>query len=380
MADDARKLVDDYRRGSVSLDTLLACSRARRDSHWGGVLTYSPKVFLPLTNLCRNVCDYCAFRRSPSEEGAWTMTPDEVETSLEEARQVGAVEALFCLGDRPESGFSSYRRQLASWGFSSTVDYLVWAAQRALEWGLLPHTNAGVLGAEAMGRLREVNVSLGLMLENTSERLCAPGMPHHRAPDKRPELRIEMTAAAGRLGIAFTSGLLIGIGETRDERIATLLAISELHRQYGHIQEVIVQNFQPHPNTLMSSAAPATIREMQETVSLARLLLDDEISVQSPPNLNAGAIEVLIDAGVNDFGGISAVTPDYINPRYPWPHVDALSERCRRMGFVLKPRLAVYDGFAGEDRFLTPDLRRAVDSSRSRLVTSAGQPDRSALF
>src|SRR5262249_26565666 len=212
---------------------LAPAAAALRDRVWGRTITFSPKVFLPLTNLCRNRCDYCSFRRSPGDPGAHTMTPDEVEGWLGRARRPGAREALFCLGDKPESGYSAYRLELASFGHASTVDYLVAAGARALAHGLLPHTNAGILGEDDMVRLRAVNVSLGLMLENVSPRLCAPGMPHHRAPDKRPEKRLGMIAAAGRLKIPFTPGILIGIGETQRHRPASLLPIRHLHRPPG---------------------------------------------------------------------------------------------------------------------------------------------------
>ena len=252
-ADQARALAESPRHpvepaNDDVLAELMAAARKRRDGHWTRRITFSPKVFLPLTNLCRNFCDYCSFRRSPGQAGEWTMSPDEVIAALDRGRENGCVEALFCLGDQPEAVFRSYRQTLARWGHTSTVDYLYWAAERALERGLLPHTNAGVLSKDEMARLRPVNVSQGLMLENISARLCQKGMPHHRAPDKRPERRVAMTREAGELAIPFTSGLLLGIGETRLERIDTLLAIRDLHREYGHIQEVIVQNFRAVPD------------------------------------------------------------------------------------------------------------------------------------
>ena len=244
-----------YRLAEIDTGALCAAARARRDRAWGTTLTFSPKVFLPITNLCRNRCDYCSFRRSPGDPGEWTMSPDEVRQWLHRAREQGCVEALFCLGDTPETGFREYRALLRSWGHERTVDYLRWAAEEALAAGLLPHTNAGILSREDMIALRPVNVSLGLMLENVSERLCENGMPHHRAPDKRPAKRIEMTREAGELRIPFTSGLLIGIGETREERVDTIVEIRRLHRRYGHIGEVIVQNFRSHPDTPMRLAS-----------------------------------------------------------------------------------------------------------------------------
>ena len=338
------------------LDPLLAAAARRRDALWGRRVTFSPKVFLPLTNLCRNRCDYCSFRRSPGQEGEWTMTPDEVTDTLSRARSSGCVEALFCLGDKPEGAFSAYRRTLASFGQASTVDYLHQSGREALQLGLLPHTNAGVLERDEMERLKQVNVSLGLMLENVSPRLCEPGMPHHKAPDKRPERRMKMIAEAGELSIPFTTGILIGIGETRRERVESLLAIRAIHRRFGHIQEVIVQNFRAVETVPMGRAPEPEDPEIEHAIAMARLILDDDVGVQAPPNLNPGATERLLLAGVNDWGGISPVTPDYINPRHPWPHLDALAAEHERLGFTLRPRLPVYERYLAMDGFVDPTL------------------------
>jgi FO synthase len=323
---------------------VIGAAAAKRDRRWGKRVTYSPKVFLPLTNLCRDVCDYCAFRRSPKDPGAHTMSPAEVADQLERARAVGCVEALFCLGDRPEAVFPSYRDELAAWGFGSTVDYLVHACRMALDAGLIPHTNAGVLTKDEMARLQPVNASLGLMLESTSERLCGKGMPHHRAPDKRPALRLKMTEEAGELGIPFTSGILVGIGESREERIETLRAIRDLHRRHGHVQEVIVQPFRAHAGTPMALAREAPEAELASAIALARMILDDDVTVQAPPNL--APVEVLLAAGCNDLGGISPLTPDFINREHAWPHVEELAQRCAAAGFTLEPRLPVHAPFA----------------------------------
>jgi FO synthase len=342
----------------------------RRDALFGKTLTFSPKVFLPLTNLCRNRCDYCSFRRSPGDEGAWTMTHGEVESWLARAEVQGCVEALYCLGDKPEGAFSAYRDTLATIGHDGTVDYLDWAARAALAHRLLPHTNAGVLTRDDMQRLRSTNVSLGLMLENISARLCEKGMPHHRAPDKRPERRVRMIAEAGELRIPFTTGILIGIGETRRERIESLLAIRALHAQYGHIQEVIVQNFTPRPSIRLAAHDEPDDLEMQHAVALARLILPAEISLQAPPNLNPRRTALLLGAGLNDWGGISPVTPDYINPRHPWPHLAQLSAACAREGFQLRPRLPIYARFVEQPGWLDDTLRAAVLRAQTRLATS----------
>jgi FO synthase len=342
--------------------TIRAAASAARDRLFGCVITYSPKVFLPLTNLCRNHCEYCSFRRSPGEKGEWTMTPAEVERQIVVASELGCTEALFCLGDKPEKAFSAYRRTLVALGHASTVDYLHWGGNVALAHGLLPHTNAGLLTDAEMVRLKEVNVSLGLMLECSSARLCEPGMPHHRAPDKQPDKRLAMIESAGRLRIPFTTGILVGIGETRRERVESLLAIRRLHRAHRHVQEVIVQNFRAVPGVPMAHAPEPDEDEVTLAVALARLILDDDVSLQAPPNLNPAAADALLASGLNDFGGISPVTPDYINPRHPWPHVDALGEACARAGFALQPRPSIYGRFVDREGFLEPHL---VDSTRA---------------
>ncbi len=352
--------------GAAELPRLLHAAAQIRDVAWGKTATFSPKVFLPLTNICRNRCDYCSFRKSPGDVGAWTMSHAEVIAALDRASEQGCVEALFCLGDKPEGAFRQYREELARIGHDSTVEYLHWASERALERGLLPHTNAGVLSAEDMRVLRPVNASLGVMLESASERLCEPGMPHHRAPDKRPALRLRMLGEAGALRIPFTTGILIGIGETRRERIEALLAIRDLHRAHGHIQEVIVQNFTPRPDVVMSSVAEPDDLEMAHAVAMARLILDPEVSLQSPPNLNPSRTQLLLSAGINDFGGISPVTPDYINPRHPWPHLDALYAACAEEGFRLRPRAPIYDRYVNPE-FLDAALDASVQRARTRL-------------
>lgn len=353
-------------RDACAADLADAAAR-RRDAAWGAEVTFSPKVFLPLTNLCRNACDYCSFRRSPGQPGAWTMQPDEIEDWLGRGRDQGCVEALLCLGDTPERVFPSYRDTLAGWGHRSTVDYLMWAGARALDMGLLPHTNAGLLARDDMARLEQVNASLGLMLESASPRLCEKGMPHHRAPDKRPESRLAMMRAAGELRVPFTTGILVGIGETEAERVDALLAIRALHREHGHIQEVIVQPFRARPDIPMRDAPEPTDRELARTVALARLILDDEVAVQAPPNLSPAPTAALLGAGLNDFGGISPVTPDYINPRHPWPHLHALADACAAAGFRLAPRLPVYERYVDAPGFLTPTMRAHVHTARARL-------------
>ncbi len=326
------------------LPELLATARARKERFKPGVITYSPKVFLPLTNLCRDTCGYCIFRRSPGEAGAHTMTPEEVLSVAKAGEKLGCREALFSLGDKPEMAFPEMRATLARLGYKSTLEYLEAMCELVLrETSLLPHANPGLMSAAWVRRLAKWSPSLGLMLESTSTALLARGAAHHGAPDKVPAKRMATLEHAGRQGVPFTTGLLLGIGETPQERVETLFAIRELHRRYGHIQEVIVQNFRAKPGIPMSAHPEPSRGEMLRTLALARLILGN-MNLQAPPNLT-GRYQELIEAGINDWGGVSPLTPDYINPEAPWPHLAELERRTRAAGEQLKPRLAVYPEF-----------------------------------
>ncbi len=325
----------------TELPELCRRARERRDARSRRVITYSPKVFLPITNLCRNRCEYCAFRRSPGDPGVWTMSPDEVTTTLDRGRTLRCTEALLCLGDTPETAFPSHRATLAAFGFEDTVGYLDACSRWALSHELLPHTNAGILSAAQMDRLAETNVSLGLMLETTSERLCQSGGPHARAPDKRPALRLRMLVEAGELKIPFTTGALVGIGETFEEYLETITAIAGLHARFGHIQEVIIQPFRAHAGTRMAVAPEPDLTTLRRAIATARLMLPEDVSVQTPPNLSAGDVVDLLDAGADDLGGISPLTRDYINPEFAWPHLTDLARSLEDRGYALRPRLPV---------------------------------------
>jgi FO synthase len=340
---------------------LLAAAAGRRDRAWGRTVTYSPKVFLPVTNLCRDRCTYCTFRKDPDDPDAWTMTPEEIRAWSERGRALGCGEALMCLGDKPELAFPAFRATLAGLGHRTTAEYVYRACEIALEAGLLPHTNAGILTRAEMARLKDVNVSLGLMLENVSPRLRGRGQVHQWAPDKDPAVRLQMLREAGELRIPFTSGLLLGIGETLAERVDTLVAIRDLHRAYGHVQEVIVQNFRAKPTIRCADAAEPAAEDIARTVAVARLVLDPEVSVQAPPNLSPDDHALLLAAGLNDWGGISPLTPDYVNPEAPWPHVAALAATCRAGGYELRPRLPIYPGYVDRPGFLAPALRARLD-------------------
>jgi 7,8-didemethyl-8-hydroxy-5-deazariboflavin synthase CofG subunit len=341
-------------------DDLVAAAAALRDRAWGRTLTFSPKVFLPVTNLCRDRCTYCTFRADPDDPQAWTMEPDEIAAWSARGRALGCKEALLCLGDKPEVAFPAYRTTLARLGHRTTAEYVHRASMIALDAGLLPHTNAGILTRDEMERLKDVNVSLGLMLESVSPRLRGRGEVHQWAPDKEPAVRLRMLREAGELAIPFTTGLLLGIGETLAERVDTLLAIRDLHRAHGHVQEVIVQPFRAKPTIRRSDGAEPSTDDLARTVAVARLLLDPDVSVQAPPNLSPEDHAVLLGAGLNDWGGISPLTPDYVNPEAPWPHIAALAAECRAAGYGLRERLAIYPAYIDRPGFLSPALAPRV--------------------
>ncbi len=360
--DDAYALLQIPASG---LDALCEVAGSMRDAVHGRTLTYSPKVFLPVTNLCRDRCTYCTFRRDPGEAGEWTMTPDEIGDWSRRGRELGCIEALMCLGDKPEIAFRGFRDFLDSYGVRSTAEYVALACRVSLAEGLLPHTNAGLLSKSELAMLRPLNVSMGLMLENVSPRLRDRGMPHHHAPDKDPVRRLRMIREAGELAIPFTSGILVGIGENEAERVASLLALRHLHVQYGHIQEIIVQNFRAKECTGMAGAPELGDAEMVRTVALARIILGAEMNLQAPPNLSPDNLHQLIRAGINDWGGISPLTRDYVNPEAAWPAVTRLAALCREQGFTLAPRLPIYDEYLSED-WMEPAMLLAAEHVRSR--------------
>jgi 7,8-didemethyl-8-hydroxy-5-deazariboflavin synthase CofG subunit len=352
-------------RPGRELESLMARAAEVRNQVKGRKVTYSKKVFIPLTNLCRDYCGYCTFRRDPAQAGARTMTPDEVLAVAEAGARLGCKEALFSLGDRPEALFPEMRETLARLGHKTTLSYLAEMSKRVFkETGLLPHSNAGLMGRRDLEALREFNPSMGLMLESTSERLLLPGMPHDNAPDKRPSLRRRTIEEAGRLKIPFTTGILIGIGETLDERVDSLFAIRQVHERYGHIQEIIIQNFRAKPEIPMRLHPEPDFTDHARTIAVARLIVRD-MNVQAPPNLSDDNYPGLVRAGINDWGGISPLTRDYINPEKPWPHIDQLAARTSEEGFELTERLCVYPEFVYRDEFsdarLAPRLRSMAD-------------------
>lgn len=321
------------------LTVAARCVQARRHRR---AVTYSRSVFIPLTNICRDRCGYCVFRKDAGEPGAWILTPDDVRRTVAEARSRGCQEVLFSLGDKPEV-FPAVREELQRLGHRTMLGYLTAMCRLVVEeFGLFPHTNAGVFGAAPMQALRPWNLSMGLMLESVSERLCGPGGAHDGAPDKLPHLRLRMLETAGKLKVPFTTGVLIGIGETLAERVDTLLAFREMQARYGHIQEIIVQNFRAKPGTPMAGHPEPSDADMLRTVALARLILGPEMNIQAPPNLNPDTLPQLLAAGANDWGGVSPLTLDFINPEMPWPEIERLRRITAAAGFTLHERLPAY--------------------------------------
>ncbi len=355
---EARRLIDVPGAG---LDELLARAGDVRDRGRGRTVTFSKKVFVPLTTLCRDYCGYCTFRRDPGEPGAHTMTPDEVVALVQAGGRLGAKEALFSLGDKPEARFAVQREFLRRHGHRTTLGYLRAICELTLaESSLLPHVNPGVMGERDLAALREVSVSMGLMLESVSERLLGPGLAHDNAPDKVPARRLRTIELAGKLQIPFTTGLLIGIGETPGERVDALCAIRDLHERYGHVQEVIIQNFRAKPRIPMHAHPEPSLDDLLRTVAVARLVLGPDVNIQAPPNLSPGVYPRLMAAGLNDWGGISPLTIDHINPEAPWPLIPQLRRATESLGFTLRERLAIYPEYATRPEFLAEGLRLRV--------------------
>jgi len=353
---------------STSLDDLMGEARRLRALGTGTRVTYSPKVFVPLTTLCRDVCGYCTFARPPRRGERAYLTEDEVLAIARAGAQAGCSEALFTLGDRPEARYRVAREELSALGCGSTLDYLARCARLVLEeTGLLPHLNPGVMSRDELLALRPVAASMGIMLETTAERLAARGGPHWASPDKVPARRLETMRHAGELAIPFTSGILIGIGETREERLDALVALRSLAEEHGHLREVIVQNFRAKPGTRMAEHTDPPLEEHLWSIAAARIVLGPDIHVQAPPNLAYDDFPLLLDAGIDDWGGVSPVTVDHVNPEAPWPEVELLAEACRSRGLELAPRLPLYPEHVAEldrwaDPAVAPAIRRAADA------------------
>jgi FO synthase len=354
---------------NVDMAILVREAQALRDLGKGQLISYSRKVFIPLTQLCRDVCGYCTFATTPKQLDSAYLSSDQVLQIARAGAAAGCREALFTLGDKPELRYSAAREELEALGHKTTISYLAAMAELVLnETGLFPHINAGVMSAEDMTLLRRVSASQGLMLESASERLCASGGPHFGSPDKHPSARLQMIDAAGKLRIPFTTGILIGIGETRRERIEALLAIRDSHQRHSHIQEVIIQNFRAKPSTRMADALEPGLDELVWTAAVARLILGEAMNIQVPPNLNRKGLKQLIEAGINDWGGVSPVTRDHVNPEAPWPNIAELARETAESGKTLSERLTIYPEFS-------LDLEHWVDSGLQARVRAAMEAD-----
>ena len=361
---EVMKLVDD-----IPLDDLMVFASALRDEAHGRKVSYSRKVFIPLTQLCRDVCHYCTFAHAPRKGQRAYLTVDEVLSIAQAGRRAGCKEALFTLGDKPELRYRQARDELAAMGYPTTLAYLEDVARAVFrETGLLPHLNPGLLEADELAALRKVSISQGIMLESATTRLCERGGPHFGSPDKNPTARLRTIELAGRQAIPFTTGLLIGIGETRRERVESLLALRALDERYGHIQEIIIQNFRPKPGTRMAGVEAAPLEEHLWTIALARLLFRPDMNIQAPPNLSPSVLDMIVASGINDWGGVSPVTPDHVNPEAPWPHLIRLRQATAQCGKRLVERLAIYPSYARHigrwtDLSLQPALLGLVDGN-----------------
>ena len=346
-----------------TLTQLCQSAAAVREQHWGKRITYSRKVFVPLTNMCRDTCTYCTFVKHPDSPQAYIMSPAAVLKVVSEGQKIGCKEVLFSLGEKPELRYPQVRERLATMGYSSMIDYLVDSCEMVIQQSsLLPHANAGTLSLEDIRRLKPVTASMGMMLETVSKRLLVKGNVHYACPDKVPLQRLRTLERAGQLDVPFTTGILIGIGETWAERIDSLIAINDIHQQYGHIQEVIVQNFCAKEDTKMAGAPEPDLDDMRRTLAVARLILDPSISLQAPPNLQR-RYRAYLKAGINDFGGISPLTIDHINPERVWPQISQLAEACQDNGDQLQERLAVYPKYQrSADRYLDPSIIHKVQN------------------
>lgn len=361
--EDAYRIIN-----SEQTDLIASVARNIRNRIKGRSITYSRKVFINLVNLCRDTCSYCTYKRDPSDKSASMMTPQQVLTIAEAGKRVRCTEALFVTGERPEQRYSQAREWLMSvGGYSSTVEYIREMSELVLQkTGLLPHTNAGSLTKKEMSTLKDTNISLGTMLESSSERLMAKGMPHEMAPSKNPKVRLRTLQNAGELKIPTTTGLLVGIGESPEELIDSLFVIKAIHRKYGHIQEIIMQNFAPKPDTAMAKFLPPSHDYFLRSVALARIILP-EMNIQVPPNLTPNIFEKYVDVGINDWGGISPLTVDYVNPEFPWPSIESVKYITRSKGYDFRARLPIYPEFVkkkndnDDDEFIPDKLRRYIE-------------------
>jgi len=348
-----QSVIEIYQNATEDTSELFSAAQNLRKKFKKDSVTFSKKAFFNIVNLCKDTCSYCTYKAEPEEEKLSLMSKQQILELLQLAKKYKCVEALFVTGEKPEDKYQEARDWLKENGFKSTVEYLIHSSELALELGLFPHTNAGNLNFEEMKELKKTNVSMGIMLENVSERLTEKGMPHYLAASKRPKARLEVLENSGKLGIPMTTGILVGIGETAEEIIDSILAIKQLHQKYGNIQEVILQNFQPKPDTMMKNAPSADENYFKTIVALSRIIMP-EMNIQIPPNLSPMSYQSFLSVGINDWGGISPLTPDFVNPEFAWPEIDKVDENSKNAGFELKCRFPIYPEFFS---FVSKELR-----------------------
>jgi len=346
-------IIEVYKNSIENPDELFSTAQELREKFKKNSVTFSKKAFFNIINLCKDTCSYCTYKSEPGEQKLSLMSKQQISELLQLAKKYRCTEALFVTGEQPEQKYQEARDWLKKNGFSSTAEYLIHASELALESGLFPHTNAGNLNFEEMKELKKSNVSMGIMLENISERLTKRGMPHYLAASKRPKARLEVLENSGRLGIPMTTGILVGIGETMHEIIDSIFAIKHLHQKYGNIQEIILQNFQPKEDTLMKNEPSADEKYFKIVVALTRIIMP-KMNIQIPPNLSPRSYQSFLSVGINDWGGISPLTPDFVNPEFSWPKINDVDKNSKKVGFELKCRFPVYPEFFS---FISKELR-----------------------
>ena len=348
--------IEIYQKAVENPNDLFLVAQSLRKKFKKDSVTFSKKAFFNIVNLCKDTCSYCTYKSEPGEAKLSLMSKQQISELLILAKKYRCVEALFVTGEQPEQRYQEARDWLKENGFKTTAEYLIHASELALETGLFPHTNAGNLNYEEMKELKKTNVSMGIMLENVSERLTEKGMPHHLAASKRPKTRLEILENSGKIGIPMTTGILVGIGETMDEIIDSLFAIKQLNDKHGNIQEVILQNFQPKPDTKMRDEPSADEKYFKLVVALSRIIMP-QMNIQIPPNLSPKSYQSFLSVGINDWGGISPLTPDFVNPEFSWPEIDKVDENSKKAGFNLKCRFPIYPEFFS---FISKELRDKI--------------------
>lgn len=351
-----QEIIDIYKNAEKNSDELFSTAQVLRKRLKNNSVTFSKKAFFNIVNLCKDTCSYCTYKSEPGEKKISLMSKTQISDLLQLAKKYRCVEILFVTGEQPEQRYQEARDWLKENGFKTTVEYLIHSSEQALDKGLFPHTNAGNLNFQELRELKKTNVSMGIMLENVSERLTEKGMPHYLAASKRPKARLEVLENSGRLGIPMTTGILIGIGETIEEIIDSLIAIKKIHQKYGNIQEVILQNFQPKEDTPMRDTPSANEQYFKKIVALSRIIMP-EMNIQIPPNLSPRSYQSFLSVGINDWGGISPLTPDFVNPEFAWPEINEVEKNSKQAGFELKCRFPVYPEFFS---FINKELRYKI--------------------